>query len=350
MPVIACPNGKYRIGSGPCMYHSKEKAQKAYRAYLYYSNKEHFKNLSDRILSLRFVEAFQGIHFMDRYSALGIDPPSPETVCKGHCEGTGVIPIYMKEGDPRTSPKLARGPDEDDPELIRRWREAEKEEPSDDGYHFVTCPDCEGTGKKASEHFRICRDCEGWGHLVPDITSLHSPSRPYEGAPYRCEGCKGKGVVERENILDPETQLRCRCGWTGQKKDLADNYMCPNCHDDDILSINGETVEHLSPCPACDGTGDNIRPLDGDADCEDDKDYCTRCGGTGMEDKLFPEKKIRTRYGKAHPDAGGGATSGPAGASLNTLGMVPMGNILRPGLGARKRSARLQRIKSILQK
>ena len=34
MPVLKCPNGKYRIGNGPCMYTSKAKADKAYRAYL----------------------------------------------------------------------------------------------------------------------------------------------------------------------------------------------------------------------------------------------------------------------------------------------------------------------------
>ena len=33
MPVIKCPNGKWRIGSGPCMYTSKEKADRAYGAY-----------------------------------------------------------------------------------------------------------------------------------------------------------------------------------------------------------------------------------------------------------------------------------------------------------------------------
>ena len=34
MPVILCPNGKYKIGTGPCMYDSKEKADRAYKAYL----------------------------------------------------------------------------------------------------------------------------------------------------------------------------------------------------------------------------------------------------------------------------------------------------------------------------
>lgn len=33
MPVIKCGNGKYRIGSGPCMYTSKAKAERAYAAY-----------------------------------------------------------------------------------------------------------------------------------------------------------------------------------------------------------------------------------------------------------------------------------------------------------------------------
>lgn len=34
MPVRKCPNGKWRIGNGPCMYRSREAAEKAYRAYL----------------------------------------------------------------------------------------------------------------------------------------------------------------------------------------------------------------------------------------------------------------------------------------------------------------------------
>jgi len=34
MPVHPCPNGKYRIGDGPCVYETKEKADRAYVAYL----------------------------------------------------------------------------------------------------------------------------------------------------------------------------------------------------------------------------------------------------------------------------------------------------------------------------
>lgn len=34
MPVERCKNGKYRIGSGKCMYKTKKAAEKAYKAYL----------------------------------------------------------------------------------------------------------------------------------------------------------------------------------------------------------------------------------------------------------------------------------------------------------------------------
>ena len=34
MPVHKCPNGKYKIGSGKCMYESKAKAESAYKGYL----------------------------------------------------------------------------------------------------------------------------------------------------------------------------------------------------------------------------------------------------------------------------------------------------------------------------
>jgi hypothetical protein len=34
MPVRKCPNGKYRIGNGPCVYTSEAAANRAYKAYL----------------------------------------------------------------------------------------------------------------------------------------------------------------------------------------------------------------------------------------------------------------------------------------------------------------------------
>jgi len=40
MPVKKCPNGKYRIGNGPCMYKTKADAERAYKAYLAKKNKK----------------------------------------------------------------------------------------------------------------------------------------------------------------------------------------------------------------------------------------------------------------------------------------------------------------------
>ena len=34
MPVIKCSNGKYRVGSGPCVFETKEKAEAAWKAIL----------------------------------------------------------------------------------------------------------------------------------------------------------------------------------------------------------------------------------------------------------------------------------------------------------------------------
>ena len=73
------------------------------------------------------------IESMDRYLALGIPYPNPETMCEGQCEGTGWVPISrdnMKEP--------WRG----------LWLAAEAAEPTEDDYHFVKCPTCNGTGKK----------------------------------------------------------------------------------------------------------------------------------------------------------------------------------------------------------
>lgn len=68
----------------------------------------------------------------DRYQALGIPYPDPETMCEGKCEGIGYVPI---------------GKDETEEPFRSLWLEAEAKEHTDDGYHFVKCPDCDGTGK-----------------------------------------------------------------------------------------------------------------------------------------------------------------------------------------------------------
>lgn len=72
------------------------------------------------------------IEFTDRYQALGIPYPDPETMCQDQCEGTGFVPISNEATeDPWRS----------------LWLAAEAAAPADDGWHFVKCPSCNGTGK-----------------------------------------------------------------------------------------------------------------------------------------------------------------------------------------------------------
>lgn len=76
------------------------------------------------------------IEFTDRYQALGIPYPDPDTMCAGQCEGTGWVPIHKSETDER---------------FLSLWDEAEKKEAADDGWHFVKCPDCGGSGQRPRE-------------------------------------------------------------------------------------------------------------------------------------------------------------------------------------------------------
>lgn len=68
---------------------------------------------------------------MDRYQALGISYPDVKTMCKGQCEGTGIVPIHKKDNQEPWS---------------TLWLEAEKRSKSTDDWHFIKCPDCNGTG------------------------------------------------------------------------------------------------------------------------------------------------------------------------------------------------------------
>ncbi|MBD3360261.1 hypothetical protein GF366_00495 [Candidatus Peregrinibacteria bacterium] len=44
MPVRKCSNGKWRIGSGKCIYKTKSSAEKAYKAYLAKKHSKKKKN------------------------------------------------------------------------------------------------------------------------------------------------------------------------------------------------------------------------------------------------------------------------------------------------------------------
>ncbi len=71
------------------------------------------------------------IEYADRYGST--TPCDPATMCLGECEGTGWVPIAA----------------EDYEEPWRTlWLEAERKEHAPDGWHFVKCPDCGGTGKR----------------------------------------------------------------------------------------------------------------------------------------------------------------------------------------------------------
>jgi hypothetical protein len=68
-----------------------------------------------------------------RYEAMGIPLPDPKTMCEGQCEGTGFIPVKK---------------DDMEEPYHTLWLKAEQKKPTDDGWHFIKCPDCKGTGKK----------------------------------------------------------------------------------------------------------------------------------------------------------------------------------------------------------
>jgi len=87
-----------------------------------------------------------GIEFVDRYSATGRPRPRLATVCKGQCEGMGVVPVSYDAA-------IEAGGD-----VLDAWKRAHREscEAADDvgipgkcdGWHFLTCTDCGGTGRR----------------------------------------------------------------------------------------------------------------------------------------------------------------------------------------------------------
>lgn len=75
------------------------------------------------------------VEVSDRYSATGTPYPNRWTVCKGHCEGMGFYP----ENDQSEWPTGTRPYDPTDPE--------------DDGWRFIKCPTCKGTGRRVNGLF-----------------------------------------------------------------------------------------------------------------------------------------------------------------------------------------------------
>lgn len=91
----------------------------------------------------------------DRYRAAGIPYPDPATVCKGQCEGMGCVPVCEGDGDPRFDALWAEAHATQHSLTDRMLMAAQKIVPDFpwhregcDGWHFVKCPDCNGTGKR----------------------------------------------------------------------------------------------------------------------------------------------------------------------------------------------------------
>lgn len=85
----------------------------------------------------------ENIEFTDRY---GGNPPSQLRGCYGPCEAMGVVPVYQAIGDQSGKIVPVRDGDED-VSLVAAWHAAEAVSPSEDGWHFVPCPECHGTGR-----------------------------------------------------------------------------------------------------------------------------------------------------------------------------------------------------------
>lgn len=71
--------------------------------------------------------------FTCRYGDSLNDLPEVGSMCRDQCEGMGVVPIKS---------------DDDSQPWRTLWLAAEAKEHADDGWHFVKCPSCDGTGKR----------------------------------------------------------------------------------------------------------------------------------------------------------------------------------------------------------
>ena len=78
--------------------------------------------------------------FTDRYKATGTPYPNPETMCEGPCEGMGIYPHKL-------------GDEDETPQERELWQAAHDalnshDESGCDGWHFIKCSTCNGTGKR----------------------------------------------------------------------------------------------------------------------------------------------------------------------------------------------------------
>jgi hypothetical protein len=129
---------------------SQEKADKQLAALHINTGESKFRLKQDVVLEsngvITVIPKDTEVEYTDRYEALGIKKPDPARMCKGSCEGTGFFPVFNPECQnkgncyPADTTPL-------EPAILALWQAAEAENQSDDGWHFVECPDCKGAGE-----------------------------------------------------------------------------------------------------------------------------------------------------------------------------------------------------------
>lgn len=81
--------------------------------------------------------------------------PDPATVCQGPCEGMGVYPVYIGAAVPFTLVEKTGFIEPAEPDFTmdeyKAWMLVHRKEGQHccNGYHFILCQDCKGTGKRA---------------------------------------------------------------------------------------------------------------------------------------------------------------------------------------------------------
>ena len=114
-----------------------------------------FKKNTPPEIQKRLAES--GLEIVCRYGAFPKDLPDPDTMCPGECEGTGWVPIpaptqYQEKYERGDGKDLRIDPNPGDAEPWKSlWEAAEKKKATDDGWHFVECPQCDGTGERIGE-------------------------------------------------------------------------------------------------------------------------------------------------------------------------------------------------------
>jgi hypothetical protein len=77
------------------------------------------------------------LKFTSRYDVFG-----PPNGCKGQCEGTGFIP-HSEPCEANAKQSVRAAVTQDEPPIYRvLWYLAEAKAATDDGWHFIPCPDC----------------------------------------------------------------------------------------------------------------------------------------------------------------------------------------------------------------